>query len=40
MLSPMAVFKGTAHCKVWHTEVTEERHAYFAYSLKGVYMTR
>ena len=31
----MVVFKGTAHYGGWHTEVTEEMHAYFAYSTKG-----
>ena len=31
----MVVFKGTAHYKGWYTEVTEETHAYFAYSPKG-----
>ena len=35
MLPPMVVFKGTAHYKGWYTEVTEESHAYFAYSPKG-----
>ena len=35
MLPPMVVFKGTAHYKGWYTEVTEEKHAYFAYSPKG-----
>ena len=35
MLSPMVVFMGTAHYKGWYTEVTEETHAYFAYSPKG-----
>ena len=36
MLPPMVVFKGTAHYKGWYTEVTEEKHAYFAYSPKGL----
>ena len=36
MLPPMVVFKGTAHCKGWYTEVTEEKHAYFAYGPKGL----
>ena len=35
MLPPMVVFKDTAHYKGWYTEVTEETHAYFAYSPKG-----
>ena len=35
MLPPMVVFKGTAHYRGWYTEVTEETHAYFAYSPKG-----
>ena len=35
MLPPMVVFKGTAHYKGWYTKVTEEKHAYFAYSPKG-----
>ena len=35
MLPPMVVFKGTAYYKGWYTEVTEETHAYFAYSPKG-----
>ena len=29
------VFKGTARYKGWYTAVTEEKHAYFAYSPKG-----
>ena len=35
MLPPMVVFKGTAYYKGWYTEVTEDTHAYFAYSPKG-----
>ena len=35
MLSPMVVFKGTAHYKGWYSEVSDEKPAYFAYSLKG-----
>ena len=35
MLPPMVVFKGSAHFKGWYTEVTEETHAYIAYSPKG-----
>ena len=35
MRPPMVVFKGTALYKDWYTEVTEETHAYFAYSPKG-----
>ena len=38
MLPPMVVFKGNAHNKGWYTEVTEEIHAYFAYSPKGYTM--
>ena len=36
MLPPVVVFKGTAHYKGWYTEVSEEKHAYFAYSPKGL----
>ena len=36
MLSPMVVFKGAAHYKGWYTEVTDEKHAYFTYSPKGM----
>ena len=36
MLSPVVVFKGAAHYKGWYTEVTDEKHAYFTYSLKGM----
>ena len=36
MLSPMVVFKGAAHYKGWYTEVTNEKHAYFTYSPKGM----
>ena len=35
MLPPMVVFKGTARYKGWYTAVTEEEHAYFAYSPNG-----
>ena len=38
MLPPMVVFKGTAYYKGWYTEVTAEKHAYFAYSPKGLYL--
>ena len=36
MLSLMVVFKGAAHYKGWYTEATDEKHAYFTYSLKGM----
>ena len=36
MLPPMAVSKGIAHYKGWYTEATDEKHAYFTYSPKGV----
>ena len=36
MLSPMVVFKGAAHYRGWYTEVTDEKHAYFTYSPKGM----
>ena len=32
MLTLVVVFKGIAYYKDWYTEVTEEKHAYFAYS--------
>ena len=30
----MVVFKGAAHYKGWYTEVIDEKHAYFTYSLE------